>query len=144
MPVLERPSVETLLGDIACFSDGVVQKPLRPYQEEIARAVIKTVLSHKGDTLTVMMARQMGKNELSAHIDYSGSVTVTQVSQPYGCESRNIEFSKGLVCCGSVCRIATPGNDGVEVAALEAPRVPQHRPRERQLSGKTTIHGTRL
>ncbi len=57
-------SVEVLLDDVVRFSESVVKRPLRPYQAEIARAIVRAVLSRKGDTLTVMMARQMGKNEL--------------------------------------------------------------------------------
>jgi hypothetical protein len=62
-------SFRAVLGDVARFSDVVLARPLRPYQAEIARAVARAALSGGGRTLTVMMARQMGKNELSAHIE---------------------------------------------------------------------------
>jgi hypothetical protein len=42
---------------------------LRPYQNEVARAVIDSVQHAKGLTFSVEIARQGGKNELSAHIE---------------------------------------------------------------------------
>ena len=42
---------------------------LRPYQLEIARAVIDSVLNGKGLTFSVEIARQGGKNELSAQLE---------------------------------------------------------------------------
>ena len=42
---------------------------LRPYQQEIATAVIDSVRHRKGLSFSVMIARQGGKNELSAHIE---------------------------------------------------------------------------
>jgi len=42
---------------------------LRPYQLEIARAVLESIESHRGLTFSVEIARQGGKNELSAHIE---------------------------------------------------------------------------
>lgn len=51
------------------FSRFVVRKPLRPYQLEPARAILDSVLHRKGLTFTVMMARQAGKNELSAQLE---------------------------------------------------------------------------
>ena len=42
---------------------------LRPYQAEIARAVMDSVTSGKGLTFSVEIARQGGKNELSAHLE---------------------------------------------------------------------------
>ena len=41
---------------------------LRPYQSEVARAVLDSVLNRRGLTFTVEMARQAGKNELSAYL----------------------------------------------------------------------------
>ena len=41
---------------------------LRPYQLEIARAVLGSIESQQGLTFSVEIARQGGKNELSAHI----------------------------------------------------------------------------
>ena len=42
---------------------------LRPYQQEIATAVIDSVRHRKGLSFSVMIARQGGKNELSARIE---------------------------------------------------------------------------
>jgi hypothetical protein len=56
-------------ADIASFSQALTERPLRPYQLLAARAIVDSVLHSQGRTFTVMMARQMGKNELSAHIE---------------------------------------------------------------------------
>lgn len=42
---------------------------LRPYQAEVARAVVDSVQHHLGLTFSVEIARQGGKNELSAHLE---------------------------------------------------------------------------
>ncbi len=42
---------------------------LRQYQAEAGRAVLASVLARRGLTLTLMMARQAGKNELSAQLE---------------------------------------------------------------------------
>ena len=42
---------------------------LRPYQREVARAVLESVLGGKGLTFSVEIARQGGKNELSAQLE---------------------------------------------------------------------------
>jgi len=42
---------------------------LRPYQQEVARAIFDSILHGKGLTFSVEIARQGGKNELSAHIE---------------------------------------------------------------------------
>lgn len=39
---------------------------LRPYQVAVARAIVASVRERRALTLSVMMARQAGKNELSA------------------------------------------------------------------------------
>ena len=43
--------------------------PLRPYQQEAARAVLASVDANDGATLTIEIARQGGKNELAARIE---------------------------------------------------------------------------
>lgn len=58
-----------LLGDVERFSRHVVGRPLYPYQLEVARAVLRSVLRGAGRTFTVMFARQAGKNELSAQLE---------------------------------------------------------------------------
>ncbi len=42
---------------------------LRPYQREVARAVLDSVFGRKGLTFSVEIARQGGKNELSAQLE---------------------------------------------------------------------------
>jgi hypothetical protein len=42
---------------------------LRPYQQQIARAVIGSIVKNKGLTFSVEIARQGGKNELSAQLE---------------------------------------------------------------------------
>lgn len=42
---------------------------LRPYQQEVARAILESIIGTKGLTFSVEMARQGGKNELSAHLE---------------------------------------------------------------------------
>jgi len=42
---------------------------LRPYQQEVARAVLASVQERRGQTLSVEIARQGGKNELSAMLE---------------------------------------------------------------------------
>lgn len=54
---------------IARFARHVLGKPLYPYQLEIAEAILASVFSGEGKIFSVMMARQMGKNQLSAIIE---------------------------------------------------------------------------
>ena len=42
---------------------------LRPYQLEVGRAVVDSIFSKSGHTFSVEIARQGGKNELSAHLE---------------------------------------------------------------------------
>ncbi len=42
---------------------------LRPYQCQAGRAIVDSALNGRGLTFTVVMARQAGKNELSAHVE---------------------------------------------------------------------------
>ena len=42
--------------------------PLWPFQQQIAEAVFDSAWRHKGLTFSVMIARQGGKNEVSAHV----------------------------------------------------------------------------
>jgi hypothetical protein len=65
---LERMAYR-LLSDPALFSRFVVGRALRPYQLEPARAILGSVLGRLGDQVSVMMARQAGKNELSAQLE---------------------------------------------------------------------------
>lgn len=53
--------------------DGTVSAlalpPLRPYQRDVLRAVLQSVRAGDGHTFSVMIARQGGKNELSAQLE---------------------------------------------------------------------------
>src|SRR5450756_1273229 len=64
-----RRLLTKLLTDVGLFSRYVAGRSLRPYQLEPARAILDSVLHRKGLTFTVMMARQAGKNELSAQLE---------------------------------------------------------------------------
>lgn len=57
------------LGDVEAFGAAVLGMPLRPYQTEVARAVLASIAEGRGDSLTVLMPRQSGKNQLSAHLE---------------------------------------------------------------------------
>lgn len=46
-----------------------IKHRLRPYQIEVGRALLDSVLNRKGLTFSVEMARQGGKNELSAQLE---------------------------------------------------------------------------
>lgn len=50
-------------------SDKLRLYPLRPYQSEVAVAVVDSVINRKGLTFCIEIARQGGKNELSARIE---------------------------------------------------------------------------
>ena len=65
----DHRALKRLLSDIELFSRHVIEKPLRPYQLEPARAILESVLKRQGRTFSIMMARQAGKNELSAHLE---------------------------------------------------------------------------
>ena len=57
------------LSRLARFAAHVLGKPLYPYQREIAEAILSSILSGAGKIFTVMLARQMGKNQLSAVLE---------------------------------------------------------------------------
>lgn len=64
-----RRALGRVFTDPALFSRYVLQMQLRDYQVEVARAVVQSVLNGDGRTFAVMMSRQAGKNETSAHIE---------------------------------------------------------------------------
>ena len=66
---LARTFFRYTLNDIAHFSRVLVGRPLRSYQLAVARAVLASVQRRQGAIFPVEMARQMGKNELSAHLE---------------------------------------------------------------------------
>lgn len=66
---LARAFFRYTLNDIAHFSRVLVGRPLRSYQLAAARPILESVRRRQGAVFTVEMARQMGKNELSAHLE---------------------------------------------------------------------------
>src|SRR5690349_20782679 len=58
-----------LLSDIQPFSAAVLGRPLRQYQVDVARAILRSIEDQAGRTFTVMMPRQSGKNETSAQLE---------------------------------------------------------------------------
>ncbi|MFQ5924486.1 MAG: hypothetical protein ACE5IE_00620 [Dehalococcoidia bacterium] len=47
----------------------MIKEKLRPYQIEVGRAILDSVMNRKGLTFSLEMARQGGKNELSAQLE---------------------------------------------------------------------------
>ncbi|MFH0983779.1 MAG: hypothetical protein V2A79_19870 [Planctomycetota bacterium] len=68
-PDLVAAAIKHVLLNPHLFSEKVLGLPLRPYQLEVIGAVVDSVLHRSGLTFTVHMARQMGKNETSAHLE---------------------------------------------------------------------------
>src|SRR5690348_1857767 len=68
-PATNFPGLAAAAADLAIFSAGLIRRPLRHYQLQAARAITRSVAARQGRVFTVMMARQMGKNELSAHLE---------------------------------------------------------------------------
>ena len=54
---------------ISRFAHAILGKPLYPYQNEAAQAILRSIYSGQGCIFTVMMARQSGKNQLSAVLE---------------------------------------------------------------------------
>lgn len=61
-------STRQVLDDIEPFARSA-GKVLRQYQCECARAIVRSVTAGDGKIITVMFARQMGKNETSAQVE---------------------------------------------------------------------------
>ena len=69
---IDRATYDTLkkaFMDPAMFSRSIIGRPLRSYQVEPIRQIANVVTSGKSRTFSVMMSRQAGKNELSAHLE---------------------------------------------------------------------------
>jgi Terminase RNaseH-like domain len=54
---------------ISSFAEKVLNKPLYPYQVEACEAILDSIFNHQGLTFSIMMARQSGKNQLSAVLE---------------------------------------------------------------------------
>ena len=67
------PVSQTIRGSVAdleSYSRRVVRLPLRPYQLEAGAAIVASALGERArDLIVVIMARQAGKNELSAQVE---------------------------------------------------------------------------
>jgi len=64
----ESPSNSRGFPENQRFPEGKINR-LRPYQREVARAIFNSVFTRKGLTFSVEIARQGGKNELSAQLE---------------------------------------------------------------------------
>jgi hypothetical protein len=62
-------ALSNILADVGAFSRHLLGRPLRRYQLAAAQAILDSVLGGRGDLFVVCMARQAGKNELSAHLE---------------------------------------------------------------------------
>ena len=51
------------------YTHEILKHTLYPYQMEIAQAILDSVFDHQGLTFSILLARQMGKNEISAVIE---------------------------------------------------------------------------
>src|SRR5437870_2057137 len=70
MPGAQEPGVHFPHSTPRGFTPKPAAWPaLRPYQSQVGRAVIDSVLDRCGLTITVVMARQAGKNEISAQAE---------------------------------------------------------------------------
>ena len=67
-PILIR-AARSWITRLEVFSRLVLNRPLRPYQLEPARAILDSIVRGQGHVLVVMMCRQAGKNELSAQLE---------------------------------------------------------------------------
>ncbi|MGE3271201.1 MAG: hypothetical protein AB7P40_20795 [Chloroflexota bacterium] len=60
------PGLRRALSDVDAFSAAILGVPLRRYQSEVARAVLRSISEARGHQLTVLMPRQSGKNQIPA------------------------------------------------------------------------------
>src|SRR5258708_13399974 len=63
---MQKPTKRISIG---VFARTILQKPLYPYQELAGDTIIDSVVLSHRRTITIMCARQMGKNQLSAVVD---------------------------------------------------------------------------
>jgi len=62
-------SLKPLLASILDFTRHGSKLQLRQYQQEVAHAVLDSVINSRGDAIVVMFPRQSGKNELQAQLE---------------------------------------------------------------------------
>jgi hypothetical protein len=65
----QEAALREVLRDFARYCQHMLGRPLRAYQLAPARAILASVFGRQGRTFTVLFARQMGKNELSAALE---------------------------------------------------------------------------
>jgi hypothetical protein len=80
------PLLRDLFGDVATFSSSLMAGfALRPYQLEVARAIIDSVIHRRGRQFAIVFARQAGKDEtiaqtlaylLNLHSQAGGSIVM--------------------------------------------------------------------
>src|SRR5512135_2160897 len=75
-----KQALKRLLGDVIVFAEYGGKMRLRTYQAPVARAIVDSVIHHKGLTFVVAMSRQAGKNETQAQIE---AYLLTLLSQTY-------------------------------------------------------------
>ncbi|MBI4317391.1 MAG: hypothetical protein HY675_02785 [Chloroflexi bacterium] len=68
-PIESLGTLKKALIDMATFSRKIIGRPLRPYQLSPARAIFDSIRHRNGLSISIMMARQAGKNELSAQLE---------------------------------------------------------------------------
>ncbi|MBE3038695.1 MAG: hypothetical protein IMZ62_07775 [Chloroflexi bacterium] len=61
--------LKRLLRNPLVFAESASGLKLRRYQEQVATAVVNSIMDHQGLTFVVMFPRQSGKNELQAQIE---------------------------------------------------------------------------
>jgi hypothetical protein len=64
-----QDTLRILLGDVLLFSQYLSGIRLRSYQQNVARAIVDSVVHARGLNFVVMFPRQSGKNELQAQIE---------------------------------------------------------------------------
>lgn len=62
-------TLKKLLRDVTLFTRYASGLKLRAYQEDVARAIVDSVVQRKGHSIVVVFPRQSGKNELQAQIE---------------------------------------------------------------------------
>lgn len=62
-------TIKDCLSDVCVFSETLSGIKLRGYQQDVARAIVDSVIKKHGYTFVVIFPRQSGKNELQAQIE---------------------------------------------------------------------------
>ena len=62
-------TLRTIFRDVVLFCEAASGLSLRNYQQEVAQAIVESVICEEGLTFVVIFPRQSGKNELQAQIE---------------------------------------------------------------------------